>query len=330
MRLAFVTNNAARTPEEVAAQLRELWGAGRPVEVITSSQAAAHYLAERLPARAECWSVGADGLIEALRERDLVPVFSADDEPAAVVRATRPTRTGECLPRARSRSSAAFPWVATNIDATLPSARGPLPGNGSLVAALRHATGATPVVTGKPEPTMHRETVERSGAQHPIVVGDRLDTGCRGRESRRLSQPARPHRRNDSGAAARSARAVAPGLLAADLWRLADRSPRTDRGPGRGTLRCLVGQPRRDRPHVAGSDVGHRPIDRRRARCAAGLVRCRLDLVERCRRGAGRGSGRRTPARYLPGSAWRDVSGHPPEPALERSTMPVLRGSSAA
>jgi hypothetical protein len=72
------------------------------------------------------------------------------------------------------------PWVATNIDATLPSARGPLPGNGSLVAALRHATGATPVVTGKPEPAMHRETVERSGAQHPIVVGDRLDTDVEG------------------------------------------------------------------------------------------------------------------------------------------------------
>jgi glycerol 3-phosphatase-2 len=73
-----------------------------------------------------------------------------------------------------------LPWVATNLDATVPSPRGPLPGNGSLVAALRHATGAAPVSTGKPDPAMHRETVERSGARRPLVVGDRLDTDIEG------------------------------------------------------------------------------------------------------------------------------------------------------
>src|SRR5438067_2275535 len=66
-----------------------------------------------------------------------------------------------------------LPWVATNLDPTVPSPRGRLPGNGSLVAALRHATGAEPIVTGKPDPTMHRESVQRSGAQRPLVVGDR-------------------------------------------------------------------------------------------------------------------------------------------------------------
>jgi hypothetical protein len=72
------------------------------------------------------------------------------------------------------------PWVATNLDSTVPSPRGPLPGNGSLVAALQHATGRTPVATGKPDPTMHRESVQRSGAQRPLVVGDRLDTDIEG------------------------------------------------------------------------------------------------------------------------------------------------------
>ena len=32
-------------------------------------------------------------------------------------------------------------YVATNTDATLPTPRGPQPGNGSLVQVLRHATG---------------------------------------------------------------------------------------------------------------------------------------------------------------------------------------------
>jgi hypothetical protein len=71
-------------------------------------------------------------------------------------------------------------WVATNLDPTVPSPRGRLPGNGSLVAALRVATGATPVATGKPDPAMHRESVQRSGATNPLVVGDRLDTDIEG------------------------------------------------------------------------------------------------------------------------------------------------------
>jgi hypothetical protein len=48
------------------------------------------------------------------------------------------------------------------------------------VAALRHATGAHPIATGKPDPTMHRESLLRSGAERPIVVGDRLDTDVEG------------------------------------------------------------------------------------------------------------------------------------------------------
>ena len=109
-----------------------------------------------------------------------MPVFSADDEPAAVVQGYSPDTNWRMLAEGAIAIQRGVLWVATNLDATLPSARGPLPGNGSLVAALRQATGATPVVTGKPEPTMHRETVERSGARHPIVVGDRLDTDVEG------------------------------------------------------------------------------------------------------------------------------------------------------
>jgi len=45
---------------------------------------------------------------------------------------------------------------------------------------LQHATGVEPMATGKPDPTMHAETVERTGAQRPLVVGDRLDTDIEG------------------------------------------------------------------------------------------------------------------------------------------------------
>lgn len=180
MRLGFVTNNAARPPTVVAAHLTELGVAARPEEVITSAQAAAHYLAERLPAGAPVLVVGTDGLYEALRERGLTPVSSADQAPVAVVQGYSPTLSWADLAEGAVAIGRGALWVATNLDPTVPSPRGPLPGNGSLVAALRHATSVEPIATGKPDPTMHRESVERSGARHPIVVGDRLDTDIEG------------------------------------------------------------------------------------------------------------------------------------------------------
>ena len=71
-------------------------------------------------------------------------------------------------------------YVATNLDSTVPSARGPLPGNGALVGVVAGTTGVTPTAVGKPDPAMHRESVQRSGAERPIVVGDRLDTDIEG------------------------------------------------------------------------------------------------------------------------------------------------------
>jgi glycerol 3-phosphatase-2 len=70
--------------------------------------------------------------------------------------------------------------VATNLDATIPSPRGPLPGNGAMVRVVSAITGQTPLVTGKPDPAMHAECVRRTGAQRPLVVGDRLDTDIEG------------------------------------------------------------------------------------------------------------------------------------------------------
>ena len=180
MRLAFVTNNAARTPESVAEHLTALGIPAEPAEVTTSSQAAAHYLADRLPAGAPVLVVGTTGLVTALRERGLTPVFSADDAPQAVVQGYSPELDWKQLAEGAVAIRAGVPWIATNLDPTVPSPRGPLPGNGSMVAALRHATGVTPTSTGKPDPTMHRESVQRSAAQRPIVVGDRLDTDIEG------------------------------------------------------------------------------------------------------------------------------------------------------
>jgi hypothetical protein len=48
------------------------------------------------------------------------------------------------------------------------------------VGVVSTVTGQVPLVTGKPDPAMHAECVRRTGARHPIVVGDRLDTDIEG------------------------------------------------------------------------------------------------------------------------------------------------------
>jgi glycerol 3-phosphatase-2 len=180
MRLAFVTNNALRTPTAVAAHLTELGVPATATEVITSSQAACRVLAERLPAGAPVLVVGGEGLRVAAVEAGLTVVASADEQPAAVVQGYAPDVGWRQFAEATVAINRGAFWLATNLDPTLPSPRGPLPGNGSLVAAVRAATGVEPPAAGKPDPAMHRESLLRSGATNPIVVGDRLDTDIEG------------------------------------------------------------------------------------------------------------------------------------------------------
>lgn len=180
MRLAFVTNNASRTPEAVAAHLTDLGIPADVDEVATSAQAAARVLTELVPPGSAVLVVGGEGLEAALRARGLRPVRSLDDDPAAVVQGFHPTVGWEQLAEGVFAVRRGLPWVASNTDLTIPTARGIGPGNGTLVEVIRLATGAEPIVAGKPELALHRESADRVGARRPLVVGDRLDTDIEG------------------------------------------------------------------------------------------------------------------------------------------------------
>jgi HAD superfamily hydrolase (TIGR01450 family) len=180
MRLAFVTNNAARPPHVVAEHLSSLGVKAGPGEVVTSAQAAARLLAEMLPEGSRVLVVGGEGLVDALVERGLVPVAELADRPAAVVQGFHPDVGWRLLAEGAYAVATGLPWVAANLDRTIPTPRGEAPGNGALVEVLKLTTGRTPVVAGKPEPPMHREAVLRTGAKRPLVVGDRLDTDIEG------------------------------------------------------------------------------------------------------------------------------------------------------
>jgi HAD superfamily hydrolase (TIGR01450 family) len=180
MHLAYVTNNAARTPQAVAGHLTELGVPAGAGDVITSAQAVARLIADQVPQGARVLAVGGEGLLEALREWGLEPVSSADDDPAAVVQGYSPQVGWAQLAEASYAVNRGVPWFASNTDLTIPTARGTAPGNGALVEVVRIATGADPQIAGKPLPPMHRETVIRTGAKRPLVVGDRLDTDIEG------------------------------------------------------------------------------------------------------------------------------------------------------
>ncbi len=180
MRLAFVTNNAARTPAAIAAHLTRLGVPAAAGDVVTSGQAAARLLARQLPPGAPVLVVGGNGLRIALRERGLRPVSAAAERPAAVVQGFSPDLSYALLAEGALAVARGALFVAANADVTLPTARGAEMGNGSLVQAIVTATGRQPVVAGKPETPLHAEAVDRTGAKLPLVVGDRLDTDIEG------------------------------------------------------------------------------------------------------------------------------------------------------
>jgi glycerol 3-phosphatase-2 len=163
--VAYATNNASRRAADVAALLSGMGVPATAAEVLTSAGAAAALLAERLPAGAPVLVVGAEALRADVREAGLTPVDKLDDKPAAVVQGFGPDVGWKLLAEAALAVRAGATWVATNTDRTLPSPRGPLPGNGSLVAVLRTALDREPdVVVGKPAPALFTTAASLSHA----------------------------------------------------------------------------------------------------------------------------------------------------------------------
>ena len=181
LRPAYVTNNAARTPATVAAHLRELGVPADEEDVVTSAQAAATLVAARVPAGSRILVVGGEGLVVAVRERGFEPVHEAGDGVAAVVQGFAPEVGWRLLAEGTYAVTAGLPWIATNMDTTVPTPGGRAPGNGLLVEVVAGAAGRSPdAVAGKPETPLHDESVRRTGAVTPLVVGDRLDTDIEG------------------------------------------------------------------------------------------------------------------------------------------------------
>ena len=187
IRVGYVTNNASRTDESVAAHLRELGLRVDARDVVTSPQAAMALLRAVAPAGSTILVVGGEGLTSEVAKAGFVVTDSALDNPAAVIQGFSPDVGWVHLAEASFALNArtpgvdgGIPWIATNMDWTIPVARGVAPGNGTLVSAVHLAVGRLPQVAGKPELPIFDEAKRRFETANMLFIGDRLDTDIKG------------------------------------------------------------------------------------------------------------------------------------------------------
>ncbi len=230
-RTLYVTNNASRSSDEVAQHLRAMGFAAAADDVVTSAQSAAHLLADRLPAGAPVLIVGTESLAAEIENVGLKPVRQWSDDPVAVAQGHSPETAWPDLAEAALAIRGNAFWVAANVDRTLPSERGLLPGNGSMVAALQAATDREPTVAGKPQPRLLTDALSRGDFRNPLVVGDRLDTDIAGANAAGVPSLLVLSGVSTASEAVRAVVGERPNYIAADLRSLYDRADGLRVGP---------------------------------------------------------------------------------------------------
>ncbi|HHU67532.1 HAD-IIA family hydrolase [Corynebacterium sp.] len=176
----YITNNAMRSPESVAEKLQAIGLDAGAADVVTAAQAAIDLAAEHLQAGDAVYVIGTESFRDLVRAAGYRVVDSAAEQPKAVLQGLDPEAGWAELSEAALAIRNGATYFASNLDTTLPSERGLLVGNGSMVAAVVSATEVTPTSAGKPEPAMFHTAARRLNAQRPLVVGDRLDTDIEG------------------------------------------------------------------------------------------------------------------------------------------------------
>ena len=180
LRFLLVTNNSTTAPEQVAARLKGMDIDVDPREVLTSSMAAVDYVRLHAAPGARMRIIGEDGLRQAAVDMGYEIVEDGEAQADWVLAGLDRSFTYAKLAAATRDIRGGARFVATNVDALLPVEGGAfLPGAGTMVAAIRTATGVDPVVIGKPEPALFEQGLRRLGGLAPAeaaMIGDRLDT----------------------------------------------------------------------------------------------------------------------------------------------------------
>lgn len=173
-RYLVLTNNSTFTPRDLSARLERAGLLVSEEAIWTSALATADFLSRQLP-NGSAYVVGETGLTTALYEAGFT---MTDGDPDFVVLGETRTYSFEAITTAIRLIGRGARFIATNPDATGPSAAGPFPATGAVAALVTRATGAQPYFVGKPNPMMFRSAMNRIDAHSAttVMVGDRMDT----------------------------------------------------------------------------------------------------------------------------------------------------------
>lgn len=169
-----LTNNSIFTPRDLSARLRAS-GLIVPEESIwTSALATADFLHSQMPG-GSAFVIGEAGITTALHEAGFI---MTESEPDYVVIGETRNYSFEAITKAIRLINDGARFIATNPDATGPSAEGPMPATGAIAALITKATGKDPYIVGKPNPMMFRSAMNKIGAhsENTGMIGDRMDT----------------------------------------------------------------------------------------------------------------------------------------------------------
>lgn len=176
----FLTNNAAHSPESVAARLEAGGIQAGPEEVLNPASVGVEWLAERGFSGRKAFVLGDSAVAEQFgRAVEIVPV--EDGAGVDVVIVARDTEFTFARLRAAAgavRSGAVL--VAVNRDLVMPVEGGLEPGTGAILAAVEAASGRRATVLGKPELPMMEAAARRLGAGRVLMIGDQPSSDVAG------------------------------------------------------------------------------------------------------------------------------------------------------
>jgi 4-nitrophenyl phosphatase len=179
IKYAFATNNSTKT---TSTYLELLTSFGVPVsqeQLFTSGSVTADTLKAELSPGSELFVIGMPGLITTLKDAG----FSIGERnPAVVVVGLDEHFTYQDVKVAADFVRDGIPFIGTNPDAALPTPQGLNPGTGSILAAIEVASGVSPIIIGKPQPTIFENALRslKTDPTETLVVGDRLSTDIAG------------------------------------------------------------------------------------------------------------------------------------------------------
>jgi HAD superfamily hydrolase (TIGR01450 family) len=171
--VAFVTNNSNPTERQQQEKLAAI-GIDATGRVVSSAMAASRLIA---PGERVLLCAG-PGAREAVEGAGATALEDTDEPVDAVLVGLTRDFGYDVLRRASTAVRRGARFIATNDDATYPTPDGPIPGAGSILAAVERASGQRAVVAGKPYQAMVDLLRERLGPEG-VVVGDRPDTDGR-------------------------------------------------------------------------------------------------------------------------------------------------------